>query len=54
MPDMVMQGCGIGTALIGGLGALLGLALHARSCLSGSQLVVFVGDHRAHRPAHSR
>ncbi len=27
MSDMIMQGCGIGTALIGGLGALLGLAL---------------------------
>jgi len=29
MSDMIMQGCGIGTALIGGLGALLGLALLA-------------------------
>ena len=27
MSDMMMQGCGIGMALMGGLGALLGLAL---------------------------
>jgi len=29
MSDMIMQGCGIGMALIGGFGALLGLALLA-------------------------
>ena len=35
MSDMIMQGCGIGMALMGGLGVLLGLAL-----LGG--LIVFV------------
>jgi hypothetical protein len=29
MSDRIMQGCGIGTALIGGLGVFLGLALLA-------------------------